>query len=124
MSKNPIDLLKSIANLLDEKKSFQIFAMDVTGISSITDFVLIASGNVERHVIALAKEIEKFMKKNGESSHLSEGMDTGDWVVLDYFKFTVHIQIPEIREKYRLEGLWPDAKIIDLGVKNRGTNFG
>lgn len=109
--------VQEIARTLYNKKGANIVALDVRGISSITDFVLIADGNVDRHVVALAKEIEDLMRAAGEKPAHVEGMQNGDWVVLDYFQVVIHLLIPEMREKYQLERLWPEGKILDLSLE-------
>ena len=73
MKKEPSKLVKRLAQLIFDKKGSNIIAIDVRGISSITDFVLIADGNVDRHVIALAKEIEETLKEEGERPVHVEG---------------------------------------------------
>lgn len=106
--------VQEIAKTLYNKKGSNIIALDVRGISSMTDFVLIADGNVDRHVVALAKEVEHLMKEEGEKASHVEGMQNGDWVVLDYLHIVIHLFVPEMREKYQLERLWPEGKILDL----------
>ena len=109
--------VQEIAKTLYNKKGSNIIALDVRGISSITDYVLIADGNVDRHVVALAKEIEDLMREAGEKPVHVEGMQNGDWVVLDYFQVVIHLLVPEMREKYQLERLWPEGKILDLSLE-------
>lgn len=117
MTINPSDWVQKLAQVVFEKKGENIIAIDVRGISSITDYILIADGNVDRHVIALAKEIEKTMRDLGEKASQIEGVKEGDWVVLDYLQVVVHLFIPEMRQKYQLERLWPDGQVIDLSLK-------
>lgn len=111
--------VREIAQTLFDKKGSNIIAIDVKGISSITDYVIIADGNVDRHVIALAKEVEDIMRDAGEKPDHVEGMQNGDWVVLDYFQVVIHLLVPEMREKYQLERLWPDGKVIDLSLQEK-----
>ena len=119
MKKKLSELVKCLAQLIFDKKGSNIIAIDVRGISSITDFVLIADGNVNRHVIALAKEIEKTLKEKGEKPTHIEGMQNGDWVVLDYFELVIHLFVPEMRQKYQLDQLWPDDPAsIDCQVRH------
>ncbi|WP_194847484.1 ribosome silencing factor [Candidatus Neptunochlamydia vexilliferae] len=108
------DYLKQIAQTIFDKKGSNIIAIDVKGISSITDYILIADGNVDRHVVSLAKEIQDVMREVGEKPAHVEGMEHGEWVVLDYFQVVIHLFLPEMRQKYQLERLWPDGKVIDL----------
>ena len=119
MEEKPSDWIQRIAQTIYEKKGKNIIAIDVRGISSITDYVLIADGNVDRHVIALAKEIEDVMRDLGQKVAQVEGLQNGDWVVLDYFQVVVHLFVPEMRQKYQLERLWPDGKILDLDLQEQ-----
>lgn len=111
-----LDSINFISQIIFDKKGFNIFAMDVRGISSISDFIIIAEGNVDRHVTAIANTIVKEMKKKGQTPLYTEGMKEGDWIVLDYSDVMVHLFMPGLREKYQLEKLWPDGKIIDLDL--------
>jgi len=114
MESDPSELIQELAQVLYLKKGTNIIALDVRGVSAVTDFVLIADGNVERHVMALSNEIQDLMKKKGHKNVHIEGMTNGDWVVLDYFEIVVHLFIPKMRQKYQLERLWSDAEIIDI----------
>ena len=117
MAANPSDWIQRIAQTIYEKKGKNIIAIDVRGISSITDYVLIADGNVDRHVISLAKEVEDTMRDLGQKAAYVEGLQNGDWVVLDYFQVVIHLFVPEMRQKYQLERLWPDGKVLDCKSK-------
>jgi ribosome-associated protein len=114
MKIEPERILNTIGQTLLDKKGFNILALDVKGISTLTDYFLIAEGNVDKHVIALAKEVVKRLKEEGESPAHIEGIDQGDWVVIDYLEIVVHLFKPGLREKYRLEELWREGKIVDL----------
>lgn len=110
-------LLNSIAQIIFDKKGFNILALDVRGLSSITDYMLIAEGSVDRHIVAIAKNIIDVMAKQGVKPYRVEGMEFGDWIVLDYSDFMVHLFTSGLRDKYRIEKIWPDAKVIDLDLK-------
>lgn len=112
-----MEILNRIAQIIYNKKGFNIIALDLQGISSITDYMIIASGNIERHINAISQEIIMELKKEGETPLYVEGARVGDWIILDYGWFHVHLFIPECREKYRLENLWQEAKIIDLEIE-------
>lgn len=117
MPENPIEKLQAIAQIIFDKKGFNILALDVKGISSLTDYVLIAEGNVDRHVIALAKEVMEKLEKAGEKPLYVEGLESGDWIVIDYFDFMIHIFMPGLRDKYNLEELFREGKVVDLKLK-------
>lgn len=116
MRKSPIALLNKIAQIIYDKKGFNIIALDVQGISSITDYLLIADGNIDRHVIAIAKSIMEELKEQGEEPVHVEGLQTGDWIVLDYVEVMIHLFMPGLRDKYQLERLWPESKIVELDI--------
>ncbi|NNM43819.1 MAG: ribosome silencing factor, partial [Chlamydiae bacterium] len=93
-----------------------ILALDVREFSSITDYVIIAEGNVDRHVVAIAAAIMDTLEKLGEKAVYVEGMQTGDWVVLDFIGVMVHLFMPGLRERYQLEQLWREGSIVDLQI--------
>lgn len=116
MSKTPFEILNTIAQVIYDKKGFNILALDVQGLSSITNFLLIAEGNVDRHVSSIARAIVDGLKEKGEKPVQAEGLATGDWVVLDYGEVMVHIFSPSMRERYSLERLWSESKIVDIDI--------
>ena len=117
MKDDTLATLELIAQILFDKKGVNIFALDVRGSSSITDYLLIAEGNVDRHVQALASTvIEALKKEKNIYPYVVEGKEAGDWIVVDYVNIMVHLFMPGLREKYQLEKLWPEAKIIDLHI--------
>jgi ribosome-associated protein len=113
MKKEVLDQLNLIAQTIYDKKGINILALDVEGLSSITDSIVIAEGNVDRHVMAIAHGI---MTAVDERPVRVEGMQTGDWVVLDYVEIMVHLFMPGMREKYALEKLWKGSQIIDCKI--------
>jgi len=119
MKRNPIAMLNSIAQMIYDKKGFNILALDVQGLSTITDYLIIAEGNVDRHVMSLANTIVEEMGESGEKPIHAEGMQTGDWIVLDYGQVMIHLFTPGLRDKYSLERLWPESKLIELDINTR-----
>ena len=109
--------LDIIAQTLFDKKGFNILALDVREISTLTDYYIIVEGNVDRHVTALAKAVIERLKKEGEQPAHVEGLELGDWVVVDFVSVIVHLFKPGMRERYRLEELWQAAKVVDLGIE-------
>lgn len=112
-----IKLLNIIAQIIYDKKGFNILALDVKGISTICDYIIIAEGNVDRHIRAIANEIIEELKKLKEKPFNVEGLKESDWVVIDYLDIIVHLFKPGMREIYALEKLWKDGKLIDLKIK-------
>ncbi len=124
MSRTPLETLNIVAQVIYDKKGFNILALDVQGLSSITDFLLIAEGNVDRHVSSIGRAIMDELEERGEKPVHVEGLKTGDWAVLDYGEVTVHIFSPGLRERYCLERLWNESKIIDLEIETSKPAIG
>lgn len=112
-----LSLLDLIANEIFDKKGVNILALDVREVSSITNYVMIAEGMVDRHVIALAQEVMHALEEKGEKPLNVEGLDNGDWVVLDYGSYMIHLFTPGFRERYRLEELYRSGRILNLNIK-------
>ncbi|MDC0480565.1 ribosome silencing factor [Candidatus Marinimicrobia bacterium] len=104
-------LLKQIVNLAQEKKAVQLVAMDVRGLSSITDYFVICSGDSEPQVKAIADNIRKGTPK--KPNHL-EGYENLNWVLMDYFDVVVHVFGKNDRDYYNIEKLWADAPITEF----------
>lgn len=109
-------ILDAIAQTIFDKKGFNIIALDVRGISTMTDYFIIAEGNIDRHVRAIGNAVAETAAQHGQRAVRVEGEKIGDWVVIDLGELIVHVLIPEYREKYSLEQLWKDAKIVDLSI--------
>ena len=109
-------ILNRIAQAIFDKKGMNILGLDVRGVSSMTDFVIIAEGNVDRHVVAIAQAVLEVLKQEGQQPIHVEGLQTGDWVVIDFLDIMVHLIMPGLREKYRLEDLWKDGQLLDLTI--------
>lgn len=112
----PLFLLNLIAQAIYDKKGSNILALDLRSFSTLSEFAIIAEGNVDRHVIAIAHAIEKATEEKGIRPLRAEGMKEGDWVVLDYPNIMVHLFMPGMRERYQLEQLWKEAEIVDLHI--------
>ncbi len=115
-TKNPQTLLNLIAQVIYDKKGSNILALDIRGLSNLTDYMVIAEGNVDRHVTSIARAIADELQEKGERPLHVEGLQTGDWVVMDYGQVMIHIFSPGLRSKYALEQLWGDSKIVDLEI--------
>jgi len=98
-----------------EKKAFAIKALDLREVASFTEFFIICSGSNMRQVQAIADDINERLKKELSSRPIRiEGYRTGEWVLLDYGDFIVHIFEKEARDFYDLERLWRDAKKVEM----------
>lgn len=114
--KAPDPVLNQVAQAIFDKKGMNIIALDARGVSTLADYFIIAEGTVDRHVKALGRAIcDELLRAHRKPWHI-EGEQTGDWIVLDYGDVIIHLFTPELREKYALEELWKEAKIIDLEI--------
>lgn len=95
--------------LAQERKASDVLALDLRGISSATDFFVLATGNSDVQVKAIAEHIVEELKKEDARPDHVEGMEGGRWVLLDYIDFVVHVFHPQARDFYQLENLWGDA---------------
>lgn len=98
-----------------EKKALNVRILQVGELSSITDFLLIASGTSDRQVEAIVESVRLGLKKNHQVSPIAlEGVKEGRWALLDYGDVMVHIFQEPVREFYDLEGLWSEAPEIEV----------
>ncbi len=103
-------VIKTLADL----KAVDVTVLDVRGKSSVTDFMVIASGTSSRHVKALANNVVVEVKKAGINPLGVEGESTSEWVLVDLVDVVVHIMLPETREFYQLEKLWEAGSVDEL----------
>ena len=92
-----------------EKKAKNLIIIDMSEVSSFTDYFVICSGASSRHVQAIAQSIQGNLKKSGISPLGVEGENVGTWILLDYDDVVVHVFYEPVREFYDIERLWPDA---------------
>ena len=105
----PQTLLRIVNAALDDMKAVNVKVMDVRHLTDITDIVVIASGNSDRHVKAIADRVVQFAKQNDFRPMGVEGAREGEWVLVDLTDIVVHVMLPRVREFYGLEKLWEDA---------------
>lgn len=107
-------IIAELIRALDAKKAEQLRVLNVTGLSSITNYLILATATSEPHLRALRVETEKVI----DAAQVKIlGMDTGresGWTVVDAFDVMVHLFTPDNRGKYRLETLWRDATTVDI----------
>lgn len=99
------EILDIAVKSLDDGKAEDIVVMDLQGKTSIANYMIIASGTSQRHVAALAEQVQMKLKAAGYKTE-SEGEEKADWVLIDAFGVIIHIFKPEVREFYNLEKMW------------------
>ena len=107
--------MKNIVATLDNKKATDIKSLEITELTSVADYFVIATGTSGTHIRALADEVQDSLTKQGVEPKSVEGKSTG-WILLDYGTVVVHVFTPDQRELYSLEHLWGDAKEVDISA--------
>ena len=107
-------LFRSVEAALDKQAGDPV-VLDLRGLSDVTDYFLICHGSSDRQVLAIVDSIEKRLRSELECrpSHV-EGRRSGDWVLMDFIDFVVHVFREDRRQFYRLERLWGDAPSVDV----------
>jgi ribosome-associated protein len=105
----PQTLLRIVNAALDDMKAVNVKVMDVRHLTDITDIVVIASGNSDRHVKSIADRVLQFAKQSDFRPIGVEGAREGEWVLVDLNDVVVHVMLPRVREFYGLEKLWEDV---------------
>ncbi|WP_422444611.1 ribosome silencing factor [Thermoanaerobacterium sp. DL9XJH110] len=116
MEKDPKACAVLAAKTLDDKKGRDIVILDISDISSIADYFVIATGRSIIHVKALADEVEKKLMEEGYKLRGKEGYEEAKWVLLDFNDVVIHIFYEPEREYYMLERLWADARRLDIDI--------
>ncbi len=99
-------MIVAVREALDDMKARDIVEIDVTNKSTVTDRMVIASGTSKRHVMSIGQHVQEEMKRQGVMPLGIEGVDTGDWVLVDLGDLVVHVMMPDARSFYDLEKLW------------------
>ncbi len=99
-------LLKLARTSLEDLKARDLRVLDVRSLTSVTDYLLIASGTSGRHVKSLASKVISSAKEAGQAPFGVEGQDAGEWVLIDLEDVIVHVMQPRVREFYKVEVLW------------------
>ncbi len=113
---NSEQLSTLVIDALDDIKAQDIIRLDVRDMTSVTDYMIVASGTSNRHVKALAENVAEKAKKAGHRPIGVEGEEGGEWVLVDLQDALVHVMLPKVREFYNLEKLWSFGSPSDLAV--------
>ena len=106
-------LIARITAWLDDAKAEKVVTIDIKGKSSIGDYMVIASGRSDRHVGAVAEQVQRRLKEEGLGRARIEGQPQCDWVLIDIGDIIVHVFRPEVREFYNLEKMWSAERPSD-----------
>ncbi|MGI9245680.1 MAG: ribosome silencing factor [Steroidobacteraceae bacterium] len=102
----PPMLTRVVLDALADMKAVDVKAMDVRGVTDITDTMVVASGTSDRHVKSIADRVVQRCKEAGFRPYGMEGERDGEWVLLDLQDLVLHVMLPRVREFYALEKLW------------------
>lgn len=113
------ELARNVRDALDDGKAVDVRTLDVSAMTVITDYMLVASGRSSRQVRALTERVLEAGRERGAELLGLEGERGGDWVLVDFGGVIVHIMQPDAREFYQLEKLWeeraPASAAVDAG---------
>lgn len=96
-----------------DRKAEDLVLLDLRGLSDVTDYFIICHGTSDRQVQAIADRVEEVLRERKVRPAHVEGRQRGEWILMDYIDFVVHVFLEEKRAFYRLERLWGDAVRID-----------
>ncbi|MDH3266563.1 MAG: ribosome silencing factor [Gammaproteobacteria bacterium] len=116
---NSEQLSTLVIDALDDVKAQDIVRLDVRNMTTVTDFMIVASGTSNRHVKALIENVAEKAKMAGCRPIGVEGEEGGEWVLLDLQDALVHVMLPKVREFYNLEKLWSLELPGDLAATDR-----
>ena len=110
---NSEQLSALVVEALEELKGKDIVKLDVRNLTTVTDYMIVASGSSNRHVKSLADAVAAKSKAAGHRPAGVEGENGGEWVLLDLGDTLVHVMLPRVREFYNLEKLWSLSPVKD-----------
>ncbi|QNL45337.1 ribosome silencing factor [Oscillibacter hominis] len=110
----PKEIALTAAAALDSKKGGDIKVLEITDLTTLVDYFVIATGTSNTQISALCGAVEEKLTAQGEEPLHREGYRDGTWVLLDYGSVAIHVFSEEAREFYSLERLWSDGKEVDL----------
>lgn len=108
-------ILNTIYNAIDDKKGVNTRILDISAITTISDYFIVTSGNNYNQVRAIADNVEEeLLKKHGMRPERVEGYNNGEWILLDYIDYVIHVFDREERLFYDIERIWSDGKEIEV----------
>lgn len=108
-------ILNTIYNAIDDKKGGNTRILDISAITTISDYFIVTSGNNYNQVRAIADNVEEeLLKKHGMRPERVEGYNNGEWILLDYIDYVIHVFDREQRLFYDIERIWSDGKEIEV----------
>jgi len=112
---------KLVISALEDIKAHDIVAIDVRKLTSMFDWIVVASADSARQTKALARNVRDTLKENGGHIIGTEGEESGDWVLVDAGDIVTHVMQPAVRDYYSLEELWSDGKFDEVVNSTRPT---
>jgi ribosome-associated protein len=105
--------LQLVLASLEDSKAEDIVTINIAGKSALGDYMVVVSGRSNRHVMAIADHLISDLKDEGLGNARVEGLEAGDWVLIDTGDIIVHVFRPEVREFYNIERMWAAPEIED-----------
>ncbi|WP_295391350.1 ribosome silencing factor [uncultured Thiodictyon sp.] len=105
-------LKQLVVDTLDDMKAKDIEVLDVRGKTAVTDYMIVASGTSDRHVKAIAETVAFRAKEAGQAPLGTEGLNEGEWALVDLNGVVVHVMLPKVRDFYSLERLWGAPALV------------
>jgi ribosome-associated protein len=99
-----------------EKKALDVKVLEIKKLSSIADYLVLASGRSDKQTQAIADSVKEGLKQYGKALNI-EGMTEGRWVIIDYGDIIVHVFQEEVRRYYNLDELWGNAPLLEIPVE-------
>ena len=109
-----LELVKKAVAALEDKKADDVTVIDISGVSTIADYFIIANASNQNQLTAMQDAVDEAMYKEGVHAKQIEGNRSSTWILMDYQDIIVHLFSKEDRLFYDLERIWRDGKVIDI----------
>ena len=116
MNQKSIDMAKLVIEALEDKKAEDIRIIDISEVSVIADYFIIASGGSERQMSALVDNVEDMLEPMGVFPKSIEGKRTSGWTLMDYGDVVINVMTVDMRQKYNLERIWGDCETLEINM--------